>query len=114
MITKHQFALHLIAPPSTEPRVQFGPGDMQQHGFARNVDWEVASTSADLQPDERDASIEFVLQPSDYSTKMFPYKFKVVYTVTLHGTQLQTDYRCAAAPAGCVGKGALSRHGVRG
>ena len=73
--------------------VQFGPGEMQQHGFARNVQWDVASTSADLQPDERDPSVEFVLTPSEYSKEMFPYKFKVVYSVTLHGSQLQTEYR---------------------
>lgn len=66
---------------------------MQQHGFARNVDWEVVSTSADLQADERDPCVEFVLQPSDYTLAMFPYQFKVVYTVTLHGSQLQTEYR---------------------
>ena len=24
---------------------QFGPGEMQQHGFARNLEWEVAETS---------------------------------------------------------------------
>jgi hypothetical protein len=75
--------------------LQFGPGAMQQHGFARNVDWEVASTSADLQADERDPCVEFVLNPSDYTLAMFPYKFKLVYTVTLHGSQLQTEYRCA-------------------
>lgn len=72
---------------------QFGPGEMQQHGFARNVEWAVGSTSADLQPDERDPSIELVLTPSDYSDAMFPYKFKVVYTLTLHGEELQTIYR---------------------
>ena len=75
---------------------QFGPGVMQQHGFARNVEWSVGSTSADLQPDERDPSIELVLTPSEYSDAMFPYKFKVVYTVTLHGEELQTIYRCAS------------------
>lgn len=76
--------------------LQFGPGEkMQQHGFARNVEWSVGSTSADLQPDERDPSIELVLSPSEYSDAMFPYKFKVVYTVTLHGEDLQTIYRCA-------------------
>jgi galactose mutarotase-like enzyme len=69
---------------------------MQQHGFARNVLWEVASTSADQQPDDRDPCVEFVLKPSEYSKKMFPFKFKVVYTVTLHGQQLQTQYRCEA------------------
>jgi glucose-6-phosphate 1-epimerase len=75
--------------------LQFGPGKMQQHGFARNVEWSVSSTSADLQPDERDPSIELVLTPSEYSEEMFPFKFKVVYTVTLHGEQLQTNYRLA-------------------
>lgn len=57
---------------------QFGPGAMQQHGFARNLDWEVASTSADLQPDERDPEVEFVLTESDYTLKMWPHKFKAV------------------------------------
>lgn len=75
--------------------MQFGPGEMQQHGFARNVEWAVGSTSADLQPDERDPSVELVLTPSEYSDAMFPYKFKVVYTVTLHGEELQTSYRFA-------------------
>lgn len=68
---------------------------MQQHGFGRNVEWSVGSTSADLQPDERDPSIELVLTPSDYSDAMFPYKFKVVYTLTLHGEELQIIYRCS-------------------
>lgn len=30
---------------------------MQQHGFARNVDWQIASTSADPQPDDRDPEV---------------------------------------------------------
>lgn len=73
---------------------QFGPSDvMQQHGFARNLDWAIASTSADFQPDERDPEVELVLMENDYTLAMFPYKFKAVYTVTLHGEQLRTDYR---------------------
>ena len=28
---------------------QFGPGAIQQHGFARNIDWTIGSTSADPQ-----------------------------------------------------------------
>eukprot|EP00879_Flechtneria_rotunda_P032118 GHRR01035275.1.p1 GENE.GHRR01035275.1~~GHRR01035275.1.p1 ORF type:complete len:238 (+),score=80.98 GHRR01035275.1:77-790(+) len=72
---------------------QFGPGAIQQHGFARNLDWEVASTSADLQPDERDPEVELVLTENDYTLKMWPHKFKAVYTVTLHGEQLRTDFR---------------------
>ena len=41
---------------------QFGPGPMQQHGFARNLDWGVASTSADFNPDDRDPEVELVLE----------------------------------------------------
>ena len=74
---------------------QFGPGpDMQQHGFARNLDWDVAATSADPQPDEADPEVQLVLSPSDYTEKMWPgRKFKVLYTVTLHGETLRTDFR---------------------
>jgi len=72
---------------------QFGPGAMQQHGFARNLDWAIGSTSADVQPDERDPEVELVLTPNDYTTKMWPFKFRAVYTVTLHGETLKTDFR---------------------
>lgn len=41
---------------------QFGPGEMQQHGFARNLDWEVASTSADVNPDDPEPCVELVLK----------------------------------------------------
>ena len=36
---------------------QFGPGALPQHGFARNMDWSIASTSADPQPDDRDPEV---------------------------------------------------------
>lgn len=53
------------------PSLQFGPSDkMQQHGFARNLDWSIASTSADPNPDEKDPSVELVLSESDYTLKM--------------------------------------------
>ncbi len=32
--------------PAGPPLVQFGPGRLQQHGFARNMDWKLESTSA--------------------------------------------------------------------
>ena len=50
---------------------QFGPGAMQQHGFARNLEWEIGSTSADLQPDERDPEVELVLTDNDYTRAMW-------------------------------------------
>lgn len=50
---------------------QFGPGAMQQHGFARNLDWEVGSTSADPQPDDRDPEVELLLTDNDYTRAMW-------------------------------------------
>jgi glucose-6-phosphate 1-epimerase len=72
---------------------QFGPGKMQQHGFARNLDWTIASTSADAQPDDRDPEVSLVLIDNDYTRKMWPHAFKVVYSVSLHGEALRTDMR---------------------
>ena len=40
---------------------QFGPGEIQQHGFARNVDWAIASKADGAEP-----SIVYELTPSDY------------------------------------------------
>jgi len=72
---------------------QFGPGAIQQHGFARNLEWSISSTSADPNPDEKDPAVELVLSESDYTLKMWPHKFKVVYNVSLHGEVLRTDLR---------------------
>ncbi|GLI68039.1 hypothetical protein VaNZ11_012362 [Volvox africanus] len=72
---------------------QFGPGAMQQHGFARNLDWAVSTASADPNPDDKDPSVEVLLTESDYTMKMWPYKFKAVYTVSLHGEQLACQLR---------------------
>ncbi len=44
---------------------------MQQHGFARNLDWTISASSADLQPDERDPSVELTLTDNDYTRKMW-------------------------------------------
>lgn len=43
---------------------------------------QVASTSADYQPDERDPEVELVLTENDYTLKMWPYKFKAVSTAS--------------------------------
>ena len=40
--------------------------------------FQVGSTSADLQPDEKDPEVELVLTESDYTLKMWPHKFKAV------------------------------------
>jgi len=72
---------------------QFGPGEMQQHGFARNLDWEVVGSSADPQPDDRDPEIELALIDNEYTKKMWPHDFMVAYSISLHGETLKTDMR---------------------
>ena len=61
-----------VPPPPSYPHcAQFGPGKIQQHGFARNLDWAIGSSSADLQPDERDPEVELVLTDNDYTRAMW-------------------------------------------
>lgn len=60
---------------------------------------QVGSTSADLQPDERDPEVELVLSENDYTLKMFPYKFKAVSTPTGHSTAHHSICSAQAMPA---------------
>merc|ERR1711937_621251 len=62
---------------------QFGPGAIQQHGFARNVDWAVL--------EKTDSSAVFGLTESEYTLAMWPYKFSATYTVTLKEDALATE-----------------------
>jgi len=59
---------------------QFGPGEIQQHGFARNVPWEVTAQSED--------SVTMTLLPSDYSKEMWDKEFKVDHTVAIKDGKL--------------------------
>ncbi|CAB9514532.1 aldose 1-epimerase [Seminavis robusta] len=61
---------------------QFGPGEIQQHGFARNVDWTVKSMT--------DTSVEMELAPSDYSKEMWDKQFLCTFSVDLEADQLST------------------------
>jgi len=61
---------------------QFGPGAIQQHGFARNVNWAVES--------QTDTSVELSLVPNDYTKEMWDKEFKCTFTVTLEDDQLVT------------------------
>ena len=54
---------------------QFGPGAIQQHGFARNLDWDVVEQTGE--------KVVFSLTESEYTLAMWPYKFSAVYSVTL-------------------------------
>lgn len=61
---------------------QFGPGEIQQHGFARNVPWTVKSMT--------DTSVELELAPSDYTKEMWDKEFLCTFSVSLDDAQLTT------------------------
>jgi len=64
---------------------QFGPGDIQQHGFARNVNWTVRSMTNN--------KVELEMAPSDYTKAMWDKSFLCVFTVTLEESKLATSMR---------------------
>lgn len=53
--------------------LQFGPGNIQLHGFARNVDWRLAGASDGA----GSPSVTLVLNDSEYSRAMWPHAFQV-------------------------------------
>jgi glucose-6-phosphate 1-epimerase len=61
---------------------QFGPGAIQQHGFARNVHWTVDSGS--------DTQVVLSLVPSDYTKAIWDKPFACQFTVRLDDDQLVT------------------------
>uniref|UniRef100_A0A7S1V6K6 glucose-6-phosphate 1-epimerase n=1 Tax=Grammatophora oceanica TaxID=210454 RepID=A0A7S1V6K6_9STRA len=62
---------------------QFGPGEIQQHGFARNVDWTVKEMT--------DTSVELELAPSEYTKEMWDKEFLCTFKVDLDEAQLNTQ-----------------------
>mmetsp|Transcript_19085 Transcript_19085/g.36478 ORF Transcript_19085/g.36478 Transcript_19085/m.36478 type:complete len:333 (+) Transcript_19085:95-1093(+) len=62
---------------------QFGPGAMQVHGFARNSQWELTSTT-----DSDDPSCVMTLTPNEYTRGMWDHDFKVTQTITLKDGKL--------------------------
>lgn len=61
---------------------QFGPGDIQQHGFARNVDWDIV--------DAGESSVTLELLPSSYTTEMWDKNFACQFEVSLTDSSLET------------------------
>lgn len=61
---------------------KFRPGEIQQHGFARNVNWTVKSMT--------DTSVELEMAPSDYTKEIWDKEFLCTFTVTLEDDQLAT------------------------
>jgi len=62
---------------------QFGPGEIQQHGFARNVNWTVKSMD--------DTSVELEMAPSDYTKEMWDKEFLCTFKVNVGADSLETD-----------------------
>lgn len=58
-----------------------------QHGFARNLDWAIVSTSADANPDDPEPMLELLLTDNEYTQKMWPYEFAAVYQVCTPSSQ---------------------------
>eukprot|EP00271_Cylindrocystis_brebissonii_P014382 TRINITY_DN35729_c0_g1_i1.p1 TRINITY_DN35729_c0_g1~~TRINITY_DN35729_c0_g1_i1.p1 ORF type:complete len:359 (+),score=70.41 TRINITY_DN35729_c0_g1_i1:128-1204(+) len=65
---------------------QFGPGVMQQHGFARNSTWDIASTSGGTTP-----SLTMKLTDNEYTRSMWDFAFEALFTITLGETTLSTE-----------------------
>jgi len=61
---------------------QFGPGPIQQHGFARNVNWTVQSMT--------DTSVTLQMAPSDYTKAIWDKNFLCNFVVTLEEDHLST------------------------
>ncbi|KAL5713424.1 glucose-6-phosphate 1-epimerase [Ranunculus cassubicifolius] len=65
---------------------QFGPGSMQQHGFARNMSWSVA----DSETVEGNPVVTLELKDGPYSRAMWDFSFQALYKVTLKSKSLST------------------------
>lgn len=71
---------------------QFGPGAIQQHGFARNLKWNVDSVT--------DNSCVLTLLPSEETRAMWDKDFKCTFTVSLNDEQLDTKMHVANTGSG--------------
>ncbi|XP_062153954.1 putative glucose-6-phosphate 1-epimerase isoform X2 [Alnus glutinosa] len=66
---------------------QFGPGLIQQHGFARNVDWSIV----DSENVEGNPVITLLLKDGPYSRSMWDFSFQALYKVILTTKSLSTE-----------------------
>ncbi|CAN0177018.1 unnamed protein product [Ascophyllum nodosum] len=62
---------------------QFGPGEIQQHGFARNLEWDVV--------DSTDSSVSFKLANNEQTMAIWPHPFECMYKIQLDGPTLATE-----------------------
>lgn len=68
---------------------QFGPGPMQQHGFARNSNWSIV----DSENVEGNPVITLELKDSPYSRSMWDFSFHALYKITLDKKSLSTELK---------------------
>jgi galactose mutarotase-like enzyme len=57
---------------------------MRNHGFARNLPWEVTETSQN----ENDASITIKLKSNNETMEFYPFEFEVTFTYIISGNKL--------------------------
>jgi len=65
---------------------QFGPGEIQQHGFARNLNWKLLE-----EPSEGGACV-LELSDTEATRKMWPHAFRLEYRVELKDDRLATTF----------------------
>ncbi|CAN6446682.1 unnamed protein product [Victoria cruziana] len=66
---------------------QFGPGQMQQHGFARNMNWSLANS----ENTEGNPHITLELKDNPYSHSMWDFSFAAQYKIFLKPQSLSTE-----------------------
>lgn len=67
--------------------------ELKQHGFARDLPWEVTATSA--------TSLTLILNSSEVTQKVYPFEFHLVFTYQLVGQTLEIHQRfinCGTEP----------------
>jgi galactose mutarotase-like enzyme len=62
---------------------------LKQHGFARDLPWEVAE-----QKTEDSASVTLILKSSDRTRTVYPFDFQLAFTYELQGNHLKIVQRC--------------------
>ncbi|XP_021908016.1 putative glucose-6-phosphate 1-epimerase isoform X2 [Carica papaya] len=68
---------------------QFGPGPMQQHGFARNMDWSVV----DSENVEGNPAVTLELKDGPYSRAMWDFSFQTLFKVVLNEKSISTELK---------------------
>lgn len=68
---------------------QFGPGAIQQHGFARNLNWSVVNS----ENVEGSPVVTLELKDGEYSRSMWDYSFQALYKVIVDNNTLSTEFK---------------------